>query len=405
LTASRRSGAGRAAGLLALLAASAPLAAARAADPLPAFAVDLGQSSVSGLSSGAYMAGQFHVAFSELLVGVGIVAGGPYNCAEGQLPIALNRCMQTTLGAPDPERLLAKAEALAAEGRIDPLSGLQGDRVYVFSGSADDTVTPAVTARAVAFYRAAGVPAAAIRHIDDLPAGHAFVTLDQGSACDVTRSPFINDCDYDQAGAILEHLYGPLAPPADEPAGALLEFDQTEFLPEATRHGLAATGFVYLPASCAGGAACRVHVAFHGCKQTAELIGEAFVTRTGYNRWADANRLIILYPQADETLTNPNACWDWWGYDDPDYMTRTGRQMAAVRAMLGRLAGESAPPARFCATFSGSNFGHWQAGRASFCDWWFVCAVGSGENLGFLGNRSTVYESPAGTFSTTPCSD
>jgi poly(3-hydroxybutyrate) depolymerase len=91
LTASRRSGAGRAAGLLALLAASAPLAAARAADPLPAFAVDLGQSSVSGLSSGAYMAGQFHVAYSELLVGVGIVAGGPYNCAEGQLPIALNR--------------------------------------------------------------------------------------------------------------------------------------------------------------------------------------------------------------------------------------------------------------------------------------------------------------------------
>jgi hypothetical protein len=262
-----------------------------------------------------------------------------------------------------------------------------------------------VAARAVAFYRAAGVPAAAIRHVDDLPAGHAFVTLDQGSACDVTRSPFINDCDYDQAGAILEHLYGPLAPPADEPAGALLEFDQTEFLPEATRHGLAATGFVYLPASCAGGAACRVHVAFHGCKQTAELIGDAFVTRTGYNRWADANRLIILYPQADETLANPNACWDWWGYDDPDYMTRSGRQMAAVRAMLGRLAGESAPPARFCAVFSGSNFGHWQAGRASFCDWWFVCAVGSGENLGFLGNRSTLHESPAGTFSTTPCSD
>ena len=406
MTAGRQGGAGGrpVAALLALFATAAPVAAARAADPLPALAVDLAQSSVSGLSSGAYMAGQFHVAFSELLVGVGIVAGGPYNCAEGQLPIALNRCMQTTLGAPDPERLHAKAEALAADGRIDPLSGLDGDRVYVFSGSADETVTPAVVARAVAFYRAAGVPAAAISHVDDLAAGHAFVTEDEGSACDVTRSPFINDCDYDQAGAILAHLYGPLEPPARSPAGALLEFDQTEFLADATRHGLATTGFVYVPASCAGAAACRVHVAFHGCKQTAELIGDAFVTRTGYNRWADANQLIILYPQADETLANPNACWDWWGYDDPDYMTRTGRQMAAVRAMLGRLAGESAPPAPFCAAHEGFNFGHWQAGRASFCNWWFVCAVGSGESLGFLGSRSTLYESPTGSFSTTPCS-
>ncbi|HSA82811.1 MAG TPA: hypothetical protein VLE23_18485, partial [Geminicoccaceae bacterium] len=256
-----------AASLLTLLTAVVPLATARAADPLPALGVDLAESSVSGLSSGAYMAGQFHVAFSELLVGVGIVAGGPYDCAEGQLGVALNRCMQTTLGVPDPARLLENAQALAAEGRIDPLTGLDGDRVYVFSGTEDDTVTPAVVARAVAFYRDAGVPADAIRFVDDLPAGHAFVTESEGSACAVTGSPFINDCDYDQAGALLAQIYGPLAPPSATPAGALLDFDQTEFLPGATRHGLAATGFAYVPASCAGGAVCRVHVAFHGCKQ------------------------------------------------------------------------------------------------------------------------------------------
>jgi poly(3-hydroxybutyrate) depolymerase len=52
-----------------------------AADPLPAFTVDPAQTSVSGLSSGAYMAGQFHVAFSAAIVGAGIVAGGPYDCA------------------------------------------------------------------------------------------------------------------------------------------------------------------------------------------------------------------------------------------------------------------------------------------------------------------------------------
>jgi poly(3-hydroxybutyrate) depolymerase len=400
VTVRRRGGAWR---LLVLLAAAPVVPSARAAEPLPALEVELAASSVSGLSSGAYMAGQFHVAFSELLVGAGIVAGGPYDCAEGQLAVALNRCMDTALGVPDPALLHRRAETLAEDGRIDPLSGLRSDRVYLFAGTADGTVAPEVVAQAVAFYRLAGLPEAAIEWVDDLPAGHGFVTEDEGNACGVTRSPFVNDCDYDQAGALLRHIYGPLQPPAETPSGALVAFDQTEFLPEATRHGMAATGFVYLPASCAEGAVCRVHVAFHGCRQTAELVGEAFVEGAGYNRWANNNRLIVLYPQAHATALNPNACWDWWGYDDPDYMTRSGRQMAAVRAMLARLEGDSAPPAPSCAIHEGYNFGHWQAGRANFCDWWSLCAVGSGENLGFWANRATLYESPAGSFSTTPC--
>src|SRR6187549_1547401 len=37
---------------------------------------------VSGLSSGAFFAHQFHVAFSSLVKGAGIVAGGPYGCVE-----------------------------------------------------------------------------------------------------------------------------------------------------------------------------------------------------------------------------------------------------------------------------------------------------------------------------------
>ena len=34
-----------------------------AAEPLPMLNVDLAQTTVSGLSSGAYMAGQFHIAY------------------------------------------------------------------------------------------------------------------------------------------------------------------------------------------------------------------------------------------------------------------------------------------------------------------------------------------------------
>ena len=129
-----------------------PLHASCAAERLPSFTVDLAESSVSGLSSGAYMAGQFHVAFSSTLKGAAMIAGGPYGCALGQLPIALNQCMQTSLGAPDPLALLERARSFEREGRIDPLSHLLDDQVYVFSGREDDTVIPPVVDQTVAFY-------------------------------------------------------------------------------------------------------------------------------------------------------------------------------------------------------------------------------------------------------------
>lgn len=55
-----------------------------AAEALPKLGADLAATSVSGLSSGAFMAVQIEVAHSKDIVGAGIVAGGPYACAESQ---------------------------------------------------------------------------------------------------------------------------------------------------------------------------------------------------------------------------------------------------------------------------------------------------------------------------------
>jgi hypothetical protein len=38
---------------------------------------------VSGLSSGGFFAHQFHIAYSKLVNGSGILAGGPFACVEG----------------------------------------------------------------------------------------------------------------------------------------------------------------------------------------------------------------------------------------------------------------------------------------------------------------------------------
>jgi hypothetical protein len=77
--------------------------------------------------------------------------------------------------------------------------------------------------------------------------------------------------------------------------------------------------------------------------------------------------------------------------------------MAAVRAMLDRLAGATLPPAPHCARFDATNSAHWHAGRARLCDWWFVCARGSGERLGHPLGSSTLFEHPEGSFSTVAC--
>src|SRR3954464_1617304 len=42
----------------------------------------IGDSSISGLSSGAFMAVQFGTAWSSVIRGIGVVAGGPYWCAK-----------------------------------------------------------------------------------------------------------------------------------------------------------------------------------------------------------------------------------------------------------------------------------------------------------------------------------
>ena len=94
-----------------------------------------------------------------------------------------------------------------------------------------------------------------------------------------------------------------------------------------------------MPADCAAGPSCRVVVALHGCLQSRDKVGDAFVRGAGINEWADTNRIVVLYPQAAAKLKgNPNGCWDWWGYDDPNYATRRAPQMRAIKAMVDRVS-------------------------------------------------------------------
>ncbi len=322
-----------------------------AAQPLPALAASTDDVTVSGISSGGYMAVQFQVAYSSIVRGAGIVAGGPYDCARGSLRRALGNCMAPSGEAQPPtaDETLRAVNQFAAADRIDPAAKLRDDRVWLLAGGNDRTVLPAVMDALDAFYRAT-LPADAVRFVKVPEAGHAMLSVadPQANACPTSESPFINRCqDVDAAGQLLAHLLGPLQAPAVPPAGEMVVFDQRPFVRgRAVDASLADEGYAFVPTACRSGG-CRIHVAFHGCLQNAGEIGRRFVDGAGYNGWAASNRIVVLYPQTVRRyglargsfrwLLNPKGCWDWWGYTGAEYHTRDGDQMRAVRAMIGAL--------------------------------------------------------------------
>ncbi|WP_323119108.1 extracellular catalytic domain type 2 short-chain-length polyhydroxyalkanoate depolymerase [Burkholderia alba] len=341
--------------VLAACAASAGIAHAADPAPLPALGADLRQVSVSGLSSGAFMAAQFDVAWSSRLIGAGIIAGGAFHCAGESALVdpataAMTLCMRPLGEAPSAAHAWRDAQRFAKAREIDDPAGLRKQRIYLFSGAKDTVVATRVVDQAARFYQLAGVPERNLRYRRDPDAGHALITGNPGdAACDANRSPYINHCGFDLAQDILRWIYAkpgaPLNPPAGQAGGQLLAFDQRAFDP-ARQASLAATGYAYVPADC-DRAACAVHVAFHGCAQSVASIGQRFVRDGGYNALADTNRIVVLYPQVEKSSVNPLGCWDFWGYSSPDpdhpnFSTREAPQMRAVMAMIRRL-GEARP--------------------------------------------------------------
>ena len=323
-----------------------------AAPALPAVAADGSAVTVSGISSGGYMAVQFQVAYSKLVKGAGILAAGPYDCADGSALRALTNCMAPTSWTPPPKpaEIKSRMESRARLGLIDPPAALADDRVWVLTGGADHTVERPVVEALVAFYKE-WMPASAIRFVTLPNAGHAMISVSDGkpNACATSEPPFINRCgDFDAPGELLGHLLGNLKPKKTPEPASLRAFNQRPFIAGLPADiGMGDEGFAYVPASCRSGG-CRVHVAFHGCLQSEDQVGRRFVEGAGYNAWAEANRIVVLYPQtiarsgwapgSMRWVYNPKGCWDWWGYSAMDYATRNAPQMAAVRKMIARLA-------------------------------------------------------------------
>lgn len=310
-----------------------------AQEPLPAapslgrWKIDRNSISISGVSSGGFMAVQMGVAYSQKFSAVASIAGGIYWCSEGDTNNAKSLCMGNPESI-DPQVRIAKARSLADAGEIDPVISLRRQRIYIFASPKDKVINPLNSEKLVEFYRDF-VPPVQISVESSLESAHGFPTLNSGIPCQFAYLPWLLKCNFDLAGEILKSAYGSLQPRGVTQSQHLFRFSQREFGDENTP--LFKEGWVYVPEECAQGATCRLHVALHGCQMNPDFIQDKFVSLAGYNEWAEVNRIIVLYPQSAKIPgDNPYACWDWFGFTGPQYMTQAGAQMKALHLMIER---------------------------------------------------------------------
>ncbi|ELT87181.1 hypothetical protein CAPTEDRAFT_207153 [Capitella teleta] len=305
------------------------LSVSTAQEPLGVYDVDWNAISVSGLSSGASMATQFHVAYSSHVMGVAMFAGSPYWCARGMLTRSTVACMSLPNWINLPA-IYKQVDSYESNGDIDPTENMLTDKVYLWHGSSDPTVSPGVQQYVVDFYKSY-VAQENIEVVSNINSGHSMPTSYHGNACKTSQADYIANCDFPGAFYALDHIYGNLEEPTRYGGvlpGRFYTYDQREFFDyPPSFSGMDTKGYVYIPSACKevvkkkaqpGEGECRLHIVFHGCLQGRYLIGDEYARNTGYNEVAELNNIIMLYPQATWSMLNVKGCWDWWGYNTPN---------------------------------------------------------------------------------------
>ncbi len=317
---------------------------------------------VSGISSGAFMALQMQIVHSKDIQGAVIMAGGPAACALDRADLAVKVCMK------NPQQILEEGpigkrhfdlmventlelsrstllvDGKTLPGNIDDLKHLTGKNISLYHGS-DDTVIKSEMMNLTKTYLQKLNPDVSLRATQLPGTAHTWPTLEDGNPCLNQESPFIGKCSLDFAKEIFANFYTNLKEKSQKSREELLAhlheitiatppFSFSEMFSRMASGtfifggpSISTKAYLYVPESCSSGS-CPIHVAFHGCQMSSERIGKTFVEKSGLIEWADTNQTVVYFPQVrDDNPKNPYGCWDWWGYTGAFYATRDGPQI------------------------------------------------------------------------------
>ena len=170
--------------------------------------------------------------------------------------------------------------------QIDDVANLKQRKILMEVGTSDFTVGPnpmnALKQQLSGFSTAANTA-----FVSRSGQAHTFPTDFDSSgnnACGSSSSPYISNCGYDGAGAVLKWMYGTLQARSSAAQGTFVNFAQSG---KYGSSGMGQTGYLYVPKSCQDGSkVCKLHVSLHGCLQTIADIQNKYTVSTGYNLWA-----------------------------------------------------------------------------------------------------------------------
>jgi poly(3-hydroxybutyrate) depolymerase len=298
--------------------------------------------SVSGISSGAMMSAQLGIIHSKQITGIGIFSGSIYGCSHGDVQTALKTCMAA------PEKINANSsfeyiKQKAANNMIDPIGNMTKQNIFIVHGEKDQMVKVAASTKNQELYRKLKTKTS-VKTIANL--GHGIATANKGSACDVTASPWLNNCSYNT----MNELFNILFPTANNYKSEIPAVS-TELIKNnmsvydltllTTKENLAAATFseslyIYTPSACKK-ESCPRHLALHGCHQSPEFVNKEFIENAGYIEAAEKFKVVVLFPSVYKSTKNPYGCWDWWGYTDNKFDTKDGAQIKILNTIMAWL--------------------------------------------------------------------
>jgi len=319
------------------------------------FSQEKSKLTISGISSGGFMANQMATIYSSEFSGVGTVAGGFYYCAEDYLPKKIKqdantigttnlflfeptskmisdtlnpfiifqganpqtwfrpqkgnpiyRSVAVCMGEPDKAQLeLSYLKKNEDHHLVDPLFNLRDQKAYIFQGQSDSVLNSKMQNKLKDHYLAVGLKEENIL-LEVGEGSHNFPTdRTDGIDCGSEEVPYVSSCGLNVAGNILKHLIGKEMKRGEVNRAHIYIVDQTQLQnfnkPEEEwaqpSPSIAPYGYLYASDKCLQApGACQLHVALHGCKMS-DSYQESFQTQ--YQNQVNAYKILSMRTKKD----------------------------------------------------------------------------------------------------------